>query len=123
MKSYHLSLVLGVVVFSFSIALAYFTASYLRSQMLFDYWIALSFFALGYVFVGILVSLVFPVSLGLLFSADVLILHILFRYYGEWADPLKLALSGFILLILYAVAGLVFQEKPMISSVPPPPIA
>ena len=102
------------MIFLFSAALAYFTANYMKTNILFDYWGTVAIFACAYVVVGIVIMRIFPISLGFLFAADVLILHLLFNYYGDWADALKLTVTGVVLVILYATAALRLTdlEKP-----------
>lgn len=112
MKNQSLKLFFGIVIFLFSTALAYFTASYVSTNNYFDYWGALAIFGGAYVLVGVAVSMIFSISLGFLFAADVVILHLLLQYYGQWADTLKLILVGAILIILYACAGIFLKDKP-----------
>jgi len=101
MKNNLAKILFGIVIFLFSVALAYFTANYLSTTGAFDYWGTLALFACAYAVVGIGIVMIFPISLGFLFSADVLILHLLINYYGEWADVLKLITVGAVILILY----------------------
>ncbi len=121
MKHQGLKVVFGLIIFLFSGALAYFTANYLSDNHMFDYWGALAIFAGAYVLVGMLVSMVFSISLGFLFAADVLILNLLNQYYGEWANELKLTLIGVILVILYVSAAMRFKYEPTPISVPQAP--
>jgi len=111
MKNVALKFVFGMVIFLFGSALAYFTASYMRTTGAFDYWGTIAIFACAYVLVGMAVARVFAVSLGFLFAADVLILSLLFQYYGAWAAPLKLIVVGAILAILYAVAAAMMKDR------------
>jgi hypothetical protein len=122
MKNQLAKTLFGLVIFLFSVALAYFTASYLRDNKLFDYWGAIAIFACAYVVVGIVISSIFSISLGFLFAADVLILQLLLEYYGRWANSLKLSVIGIILVILYTVASLSLKDKPEVpSNLPPTP--
>jgi len=88
----------------FSLALAYFVANYfdnaeiIKSELV---WIATAGI---YVLIGMMVYQIFPVSLGFLFSADVLILHILTNNISEVDSVYKTLLIGFILTILYFYA-------------------
>ncbi len=82
-------------------ALAYSAAHYLDKQNTLDYWPALTLFGGAYLLLGIIVSFVFPVSLGFLFSADVVFLNALFENYGEFDALLKVFILGAILLLLY----------------------
>lgn len=109
----------GIVIFLFSLALAYFTASYMRTNNLFDYWGTLALFACAYVIIGIAISMIFSISLGFLFAADILILHLLFQYYGGWADVLKLTMIGAILVVLYAAAAFWLKDRPQAAIASP----
>lgn len=111
MKNQSLKIFFGVIIFLFSVALAYFTANYVSTNNYFDYWGTLAIFGAVYVLIGIGVSMIFSISLGFLFAADVVILHLLFQYYGQWADVLKLILIGGILVILYACAARFLGDK------------
>jgi hypothetical protein len=111
MKGQYLKFFFGFAIFLFALALSYFTADYLKSNNLLDYWGALALFAGIYVLLGIIVSMVFPISLGFLFSADILIINILLQYYGQWADLLKCLLVGAILLALYAATWIKLKDK------------
>lgn len=125
MKNQLAKVLFGIVIFLFSVALAYFTASYMRTNALFDYWGTLAIFACVYVLVGIAIVAIFPISLGFLFAADVLILHLLLNYYGEWADVLKLSVIGAVLIILYASTATWLQDVEAPStpaSVPTTPV-
>ncbi len=119
MKNQSLKLLFGFMIFLFSVALAYFTANYVSTNNFFDYWGTLAIFGGAYVLIGIAVSMIFSVSLGFLFAADIVILHLLFQYYGQWADTIKLILIGIILVVLYATAGLALTDKTKIAPIPP----
>lgn len=112
MKNTALKLIFGLVIFLFGSALAYFTANYMGTTKAFDYWGTIAIFACAYVLVGILVVRIFAISLGFLFSADVLIISLLVQYYGTWAAPLKLTVVGAILAILYIVSALRLKDAP-----------
>ena len=112
MKNQTLKIVFGMVIFLFGAALAYFTANYLSANQLFDYWGTIALFAGAYVLIGIAISFIFSISLGFLFAADVLIIHLLFNYYGHWADALKVILLGGVLLVLYAASAVALRDKP-----------
>jgi len=77
MKNQSLKIFFGLIIFLFSVALAYFTANYVSSSGYFDYWATLAIFGAAYVLIGIAVSMIFSISLGFLFAADVVILHLL----------------------------------------------
>jgi hypothetical protein len=107
-----LKIVLGLVIFMFSLALAYFTASYVDENHLFDYWSALAIAAGLYVVIGVGVSQVFSISLGFLFAADVLILHVLSDKYEQIPPLSKTLLLGFIIVVLYVFAWNKLEDKP-----------
>ena len=114
--------IFGFIIFMFSLALAYFTASYTSKEYVFDYWVALLLFGAAYIIIGAVIYQVFAVSLGFLFSADILILHLLLEKFGNtFSDLAKTAIVGCILLILYLVAA---NYKENVSNSPPsnPPI-
>jgi hypothetical protein len=102
----------GTIILLFSTALAYFTANYLSTNNMFDYWGTIAIFACAYVVIGIGVSMIFAISLGFLFSADILILNLLLQYYGQWADVVKLTMIGGILIILYVATAMWLKDKP-----------
>jgi hypothetical protein len=101
MKNNLAKILFGIVIFLFSVALAYFTANYMSTNVIFDYWGTVAIFACAYVVLGIAIVMIFPISLGFLFAADVLILNLLVNYYGAWADVLKLTTIGGVLVVLY----------------------
>jgi len=111
MKNQGLKLVFGFVIFLFSVALAYFTANYLSTNGLFNYWGTIAIFAGAYVLIGIVIASIYSISLGFLFSADVLIIHLLIQYYGQWADLLKVVILGAILIILYIAAAVSLGDR------------
>lgn len=117
MKNQLAKALFGLVIFLFSVALAYFTANYLSTNNLFDYWGTIAIFAGVYVVIGMAVSMIFSISLGFLFAADVLILNLLYKYYGNWADALKLLVIGIILIVLYVVAYVGLRDRT--ESAPP----
>lgn len=104
-------IIFGFIIFAFSIALAYFVADYAQSTKAFDYWGALASFAFIYVVVGIMIRSIFPISLGFLFSADILILNLLINYYGKWTVETKLLIIGVILVALYSITYVTFREN------------
>jgi hypothetical protein len=105
-----LKLIFGAIIFLFSLALAYFTANYVSQSNLLDYWLTLFLFGAGYLIVGMVIAQIYSISFGFLFSADVLILHLLFTNFGHWQDTSKsLAVLG-ILIVLYITAYLKFPD-------------
>lgn len=112
-----LKVVFGLAIFAFSLAFAYFLASYTDRHNFFDYWGTLLILAGVYILVGVVVVNIFPVSLGFLFSADVLILNALVENFGDLNPSVKAFFVGAILAVLYLVAWLMFPD----SDVPAPP--
>lgn len=115
MKNQGLKILFGLIIFLFGTALAYFTANYLRSNNIFDYWGAIAIFAGAYVLVGIIIAAIYSVSLGFLFAADVLLIHLLVQYYGQWADMLKFLIIGVILIILYSASWMRLKDKSVMA--------
>jgi hypothetical protein len=99
-----IKIIFGLVIFMFSLALAYFSASYIDSQGLFDYWTTLLISAGVYIIFGAMVYGIFSVSLGFLFSADILILHLLFENFGTIPGVAKTTIVGVIIIILMLLA-------------------
>ena len=110
MKNVALKVIFGLVIFLFGTALAYFTANYMGTTRMFDYWGTVAVFACAYVIIGMFVVTIFAISLGFLFAADVLILSLLSQYYGTWEAPLKLFVVGVILAILYVIASIKLKD-------------
>lgn len=118
-KNTAVKLIFGLVIFLFSLALAYFTANYVDSttslsglyQKEANYWLALFLFAGVYVIIAICVLKIFPISLGFLFSSDVLIIHLLFENFGEIQNLAKIAIIGFVLIILYWLAWFKLKDE------------
>ena len=111
MKNQGLKLVFGLVIFLFGSALAYFTANYLSTNAIFNYWGTVAIFAGAYVLIGIIIASIYSISLGFLFSADVLIISLLFQYYGQWADFLKVMIVGVVLIVLYIASGINLADR------------
>ncbi|MBI4049489.1 MAG: hypothetical protein HY395_01580 [Candidatus Doudnabacteria bacterium] len=112
----------GLLIFMFSVALAYFSASYLRAEDMFDYWSTLLLFTAAYIIVGIVVYHIFPVSLGFLFSSDVLILHLLLENFETIPTIGKTIIIGAVLVVLYLFAWLKMQDSgPSSPPIPPAP--
>jgi|SRR3989344_4839609 len=97
-------LILGLVILVFSTTFAYFTARYLDKNAIFDYWPTLTLFAIGYILVGLISAYVYPISLGFLFSATILLIHNLGDNFGEFASIQKTIIVGFALIVLYLFA-------------------
>lgn len=143
MKNQGTKVAFGIIIFLFSVALAYFTAWYFEGQsggtvgrhafrgpfMGYPYgqntpgieafWITLLIFGGAYILIGILVARIFPVSLGFLFSADVVLLHALNDQYHGLNNGIKSLLIFVLLIALYTFAYLKLKNK---ESVPRPVI-
>ncbi len=122
-KNTLLKVIFGGIIFLFALALAYAIASYFDRDFYAShymhsdsYWYTLMIAAGIYVAIGIAVSSVFPVSLGFLFSADVLILHVLGDQYGAIPQYAKLALVGSVLCMLYIFAWNKLRDVPSLGS-------
>ncbi len=115
-KNVLMKLFFGGIIFLFAVALAYTTANYLDEGGGYThsskYWLVLMSASVVYILLGVTVSSVFPVSLGFLFSSDVLILHALGARYNEIPDPAKTALVAIILIILYVFAWQKLGDEP-----------
>jgi hypothetical protein len=105
-----LKVVFGGIIFLFSLAFAYFTAHYVEGSDSFDFWLALVAFAVGYLVIGMLVSRIFAVSFGFLFSADILFLHLLLENFGDWPDSLKAYAMFLVVVILYLIAFIRYAD-------------
>ncbi len=119
-KNLSLKIWFGLIIFAFSLALAYFTASYVQSSTQIDYWLVIEAFAGLFVLVGIVVSSIFPVSLGFLYSATVLIINVLLEKYDIIPDINKAVLLGAILVILYLTALAKKEGGSMLTGTPAP---
>jgi hypothetical protein len=118
MKDNGIKILFGLIIFLFGVSLAYFGASYVRTNGIFDYWGTIAIFTGLYALIGILVSVVFPISLGFLFAADVLLIHLLAEYFGEWAGLLKFFIVGAILIVLYTTAWIKLKDKEVVVPTP-----
>lgn len=111
----------GLVVFMFGTALAYFSAHYLDKNGMFDYWPTLAFGAVAYIIAATLLWTIASLSLGFLFAADVLILHVFFDNFGDWHDAGKATLLGVLLIVLYVAAYFKLRD-PAVPIAPHPPV-
>ena len=112
MKNNLLKLIFGLIIFLFGLSLAYFTTSYLDKEQGFDYWLSLAIFSFVYIAIGMWVYTVFPVSLGFLFGADILLLHLLGSQYSDFPTIAKVVLLCAILALLYLFAWYRFKDMP-----------
>lgn len=110
----------GGIIFLFSMALAYFAANYLDRSGYFGYWASLFIFAAIYIIVGIIVVRIYSISLGFLFSADVLILNLLSENFGEYNSLVKALIVGIVLVILYLIALLNMIDDEKVAVTPAP---
>lgn len=125
--------IFGAIIFVFSISLAYFTAYYIQTTQTVvsaetAYWLTLLAFAGLYVIVGILVSSIFPISLGFLFCATELLTHVFIRNYDTIPPIYKVSLVGAIVIILEILAWMKMsdpeasqpvQVAPTVTNLPP----
>ncbi|HEX5429945.1 MAG TPA: hypothetical protein VFX17_02580 [Patescibacteria group bacterium] len=116
-----LKFIFGLIIFMFSLALAYFTASYLSKAYTIDYWGALLIFGVVYIVIGIIIYQVYAVSLGFLFAASVLVLHLLLENFGNIPSPAKTLIIGAVLVVLYLVAWEKLDETQSDNLPPTPP--
>jgi|GEM_PF-2068168 len=114
----------GLIIFSFSLALAYFTASYVESASVFDYWGALLLMSAVYLIVGIAVYQVYAISLGFLFSADIMVIHLMSENFGDLDSPIKMFVVGGVLLVMYGFAWQFLKDEPLppMQQPPTPPV-
>jgi hypothetical protein len=103
-KNTVIQLVLGGIVFLFSVALGYFTSDYLQRIGTLEYDKTMLIFGGAYILIGIALLRVFPVSLGFLFSSDVFLLYVLGREYRGYENLSKVLITGIIILLLYLLA-------------------
>ena len=99
-----IKVIFGLIIFMFSLALVYFTANYVEHNKIFDFWSTLAICAGIYIIIGIAVYQIFSISLGFLFAADVLIIHLLLENFGDIPDILKTTIIAVILIVLYSFA-------------------
>ncbi len=129
MKNQGIKILFGIIIFLFSVALAYFTAWHFGGQRSFwgapvypvyplgpadspvqyngldAFWTTLLIFGGAYILIGISVARIFPISLGFLFSADVTLLHALSDQYHGLDNGVKSLLIFFLLILLYLFAA------------------
>ena len=112
---------LGVIIFAFGLALAYFAADAMTQYKGdFLYGLILLGFGISYVLVGIAVASIFPVSLGLLFAADILILHVFSESFTGFFSAIKALIVVAAIVSLYIVALTQFKEVVPEKTTPEP---
>jgi hypothetical protein len=110
MKNATAKIFFGIMIFAFSLALAYFSADYFSSDagmgaFAAGGWGLIMFgFGLLYAIAGVLLVRVLPVSLALLFSADVALLHALARNYNSIEGMYRVGMIAVVLVIVYLFA-------------------
>jgi len=109
-KNTMLKLIFGLMILAFSLALAYFIAAYVDDNKIFDFWGTLLIIAVVYAIVGLLVINIIPISLGFFFSADWLIINLLFNNLGDWPDYVKTLVVCGALIVLYFIALLKLSD-------------
>lgn len=109
----YLKIVFGGIIFLFSLALAYFSAAYFSSEEGMSFLSTLLIFGGAYLLIGIVTVSVLAISLGFLFSADIVILHVLSQGYEAYDQLLKVLILGTVLLVLYFFAWM--KTKDVIS--------
>ena len=109
LKDSLIKIIFGIIIFIFGLALAYFSASYLERQGI-DQWLVLSIFAIIYVILGLSVYTIFPISLGFLFSADILLINLLSDQYSGFSIASKAFIMGLMLVILYVLAWQKYRD-------------
>lgn len=127
-KNNLLKVVFGLIIFLFSLALAYFTAVYTEENTTVDFFGTLLMYTGVYLIIGVAISKIYPISLGFLFSADILLLHVMFENFGDLSDMIKAGVIGGIIIALYVVAWLMLPDinemsggsKPKPSAPTPP---
>ncbi|MBI4053719.1 MAG: hypothetical protein HY397_00140 [Candidatus Doudnabacteria bacterium] len=106
-------IIFGSVIFLFSNAFAFFTAELLAPSS-YDSTRTLVLFIFGviYVIVGAASAKVVAIGLGFLFSADVVILYLLFEDFPGFVEGAKLLIVGLTLGALYLYAWEKLADEP-----------
>ncbi|MDD3284004.1 MAG: hypothetical protein PHZ07_00205 [Patescibacteria group bacterium] len=110
-KNVAIKLIFGGVILLFGTALAFFTASYLETNEVFSYWTTLVIFTGIYIFAGIIIHKIYSISLGFLFSGDILLLYVLGDNFGDINIWAKFIILVAVLIILYSITWLVYSKK------------
>ncbi len=138
MKNQGIKFFFGIIIFLFSVALAYFTAWHFGGQRnngfffnayynsntsssLDAFWTTLLIFGGAYILIGISVARIFPISLGFLFAADVTLLHALSDQYHGLHNGIKSLIIFLLLILLYLFAAFKLKDgSPNSSGILPP---
>lgn len=121
MKVNYTKLFFGIIVFLFSVSLAYFSADYLASgatatsPFMTDGGRGLAMFGFGllYAILGIALVRIMPVALGFLLSADVALLDALARNYDKIEGMYRVGMIGIVLIVVYLFAAYNCKDRVM----------
>ncbi len=124
-----LKIIFGFIIFLFSLALAFFTASYFKNNGILSYWTTLTIFTGIYIMIGAIIYNIYAISLGFLFAGDVLLLNVLAENFGDLNVFFKIILVLIMILILYIIVLFIkdvedrqLATKLPINETPTPPI-
>lgn len=120
-KNAAIKLIFGGVILLFGTALAFFTASYFKTNEVFSYWTTLVIFTGIYIFAGIVIHKIYSISLGFLFSGDILLLYVLGDNFGDINIWAKFMILVAVLAILYSITWVVYSKKDFDQPFPPTP--
>jgi hypothetical protein len=110
-KNAAVKLIFGGVILLFGTALAFFTANYFRTNTILNYWSTLVVFTGIYIFAGIVIHKIYSISLGFLFSGDILLLYVLGDNFGDISVWTKLVLLIAVLVMLYSITWAAYSKK------------
>jgi hypothetical protein len=119
MKVNYTKLFFGVIVFLFSVSLAYFSADYLasgadaNSMFVTEGGRGLAMFGFGllYALLGVVLVRIMPVALGFLLAADVALLDALARNYDKIEGMYRVGMIGIVLVVVYLFAAFNCKDK------------
>lgn len=136
MKPNYTKIFFGVIIFLFSVSLAYFAADYIEgigrgAQWTSQMGMGLTMFCFGIVYaaLGVFLYRILPVSLGLLLAADVALIDALARNYDKIEGIFRVGIIGGVLIVVYLfalyrckdhMAGLASQRAPQTPQPPTP---
>lgn len=110
MKPNYTKIFFAVIIFLFSVSLAYFTADYIEGlnysggARMMGIGLTMLSFGLLYAVVGVFLYRIMPVSLALLLSADVALIDALARNYEKIEAMVRVGIIGIVLVVLYLFA-------------------